>query len=542
MKTTKMNKQGISLIVLVITIIVMIILATAVVITLSNSGIISKANAAVDATDLANVQDLAALLWSDAYIDLKLKGEVDVGKLRGEVLEKLEKAVPNYDSKYDVKITLEGVNVSLKSANELPDTFEGVEMYAKLYSYDDGSGSLLELSNSAETVTTEQGVTLAEDYGNIGNVRYKYIYEEQEYEQDGVTVYISSEANSVMPPWLTLVEEKYEEDEFIEERSLYYDQNNIIKVNIANPISPKSTACLFAYCYGVQEIQGIENLDTSNVIDMHSMFFCCESLTSLNVSNFNTSNVIDMNSMFAGCSGLTSLDVSKFDTSNVRNMANMFDSCRGLTSLDVSKFDTSNVTDMGWMFAFCENLTSLDLSRFDTSNVTNMAGMFWVCNNLTSLDLSKFDTSNVRNMANMFNECRGLTSLDVSKFDTSNVTDMGWMFQYCSNLTSLNVSNFGTSNVTDMNNMFAGCSNLTSLDVSKFDTSNVADMNGMFANCSGLTSLDVSKFDTSNVIDMYSMFKDCTNLEVIYIGEDWVTAENAIGMFKGCKAQTLTLK
>ena len=40
----KSNKRGISLIVLVITIIVIVILAAAVVITLSNTGIIGKAN------------------------------------------------------------------------------------------------------------------------------------------------------------------------------------------------------------------------------------------------------------------------------------------------------------------------------------------------------------------------------------------------------------------------------------------------------------------------------------------------------------------
>ena len=44
------KKQGISLIVLVITIIVMIILAASVVLTLSNSGIINKANEAVEKT------------------------------------------------------------------------------------------------------------------------------------------------------------------------------------------------------------------------------------------------------------------------------------------------------------------------------------------------------------------------------------------------------------------------------------------------------------------------------------------------------------
>ncbi len=64
-----MNKKGISLIVLVITIIVMIILAASVVITLSNSGIINKATTAVDVTNSKEVEQYAQLLWAEAYME-----------------------------------------------------------------------------------------------------------------------------------------------------------------------------------------------------------------------------------------------------------------------------------------------------------------------------------------------------------------------------------------------------------------------------------------------------------------------------------------
>ena len=63
------SKQGISLIVLVITIIVMIILAGAIVIALNNSGIIGRASEAVEKTNLAAVKELAQMAWSEAYAD-----------------------------------------------------------------------------------------------------------------------------------------------------------------------------------------------------------------------------------------------------------------------------------------------------------------------------------------------------------------------------------------------------------------------------------------------------------------------------------------
>ena len=134
---------------------------------------------------------------------------------------------------------------------------------------------------------------------------------------------------------------------------------------------------------------------------------------------------------------ITKLDTTYLNTSNIMNMNSMFNYCELLTSLDVSNFDTSNVTGMSSMFNGCETLTSLNLSNFDTSKVTTMGGMFMRCIGLISLDLSNFNTSNVTNMYYMFSGCRSLTSLDLSNFDTSKVTNMYYMFSGCISLTHI---------------------------------------------------------------------------------------------------------
>ncbi|MBQ3919953.1 MAG: BspA family leucine-rich repeat surface protein, partial [Oscillospiraceae bacterium] len=171
----------------------------------------------------------------------------------------------------------------------------------------------------------------------------------------------------------------------------------VVKKVIIERGTKAGTSLTFAFEWfiALESIEGLNNLDTSNVTDMSFMFCSCSSLTSLDVSNFNTTNVINMRSMFNGCSGLTSLDVSNFNTTNVTNMRCMFNGCSSLTSLDVSKFNTANVTDMNGMFYGCNSLTSLDLSNFNTANVTDMNGMFDGCSSLTSLDVSKFNTANV---------------------------------------------------------------------------------------------------------------------------------------------------
>lgn len=278
-----------------------------------------------------------------------------------------------------------------------------------------------------------------------------------------------------------------------------------------------SAKFLFSYWSNLTEIKGLNNLDTSHITDMNSMFDGSSSLTSLDLSNFNTSNVTDMSHMFYNCNSLEKLDLSNFDTYNVTDMSDMFTGCFALTSLDLSKFNTSNVTDMSGMFYYCSSLASLDLSNFDTSKVTHISSMFEGCTALESLDLSKFNTGNVTDMRQMFSGCSSLTSLDLSNFNTSKVTDMSWMFYRCTSLTSLNLSSFDTSSVTNMSCMFEFCTSLPSLNLSNFNTSNVITMVSMFYTCSSLVSLDLSNFNTSKVENMVLMFGSCSKLSELDI-------------------------
>ena len=202
---------------------------------------------------------------------------------------------------------------------------------------------------------------------------------------------------------------------------------------IANPDS----AYLFSYLKNLKTIQGLENLDTSNVTNMSGMFYDCHSLISLNLRHFNTRNVTDMNSIFENCGNLKSLDLSNFNTSQVANMSWMFDGCSNLTSLDLSNFNTSRVTNMMNMFYGCHILTSINLSHFNTDNVTNMFRMFKYCDSLVNLDLSNFNTSQVTDMVDMFYGCSSLISLNLSHFNTENVMNMFRMFKECNSLNHL---------------------------------------------------------------------------------------------------------
>ena len=179
------------------------------------------------------------------------------------------------------------------------------------------------------------------------------------------------------------------------------------------------------------------------------------------IENINTENVTSMAYMFSSCNKLAELDVTHFNTANVKNMEYMFECCKGLSSLDVTNFNTANVTNMLAMFGRT-SLTSLDVTHFNTANVKDMTSMFYACRGLTSLDVTNFNTANVTSMRDMFCNCDKLTSLDVTNFNTAKVTDMGYMFCRCHNLKEIYVSDkFVTDAVTNSYQMFAYCESLS---------------------------------------------------------------------------------
>lgn len=195
----------------------------------------------------------------------------------------------------------------------------------------------------------------------------------------------------------------------------FTDKTNLIEVDTLVTKIHTDLSFMFKGCSSLTTIHGINEWDTSNVIEMDHMFYQCYALNSLNLSSFDTRKVTDMGAMFAYCIELEELDVSSFNTSNVTDMNDMFWNCKALKTLDLSNFNTGNVTDMDSMFWNCTSLTELDISSFDTGKVTNMNSMFRNCENLTELDLSNFDASNVINMDNMLNRCNSLVNFQAPK-------------------------------------------------------------------------------------------------------------------------------
>lgn len=95
------------------------------------------------------------------------------------------------------------------------------------------------------------------------------------------------------------------------------------------------------------------------------------------VISFNNNS----NQMFYNKTNIKSIKFENIDTSNVTNMASMFNGTNGLVTLDLSSFDTSKVTNMQGMFQYssgnASKLTTIYVSElWDVSKVTSSNNMF----------------------------------------------------------------------------------------------------------------------------------------------------------------------
>ena len=134
--------------------------------------------------------------------------------------------------------------------------------------------------------------------------------------------------------------------------------------------------------YNLIQTIDLENLDTSNVTNMHGMFWGCKNLKKLNISNWNTFKVTDMSYMFSKCTNLVELDLNNWDVSNVIKMDFVFEGCTNLKKLNVSNWKLTNVTSIDRIFKDTINLKFLDLNSWNLNeNIKDQLWCtFWIVN------------------------------------------------------------------------------------------------------------------------------------------------------------------
>ena len=401
------NNKAITLIALVVTIVVLLILAgISINLILDNNGIIQKSKDAKEQTRAAKVEEEKDF-WK---IEEKIYQNDSEKRTLEEVLEKLEKEKAITEK--EKQEILETGEVTIAGRNII---FTNGTIVACGSEEDSVDGCFLG-NTSIKRGDIEQINIITSLNGHDAN--------------DENTWDISERKNGRYLAW-------YEDK----------DNNNFWEVTIAGDgkVKLNKSALLLFGALGIYagkiNINGIENLDTSEVTDMSYMFTNGSQYTDLDLSSFNTSNVTKMSGMFYGCSKLTNVNLANFNTKNVVKLSNLFNGCSTIENINLNSFETSNVTNMYGMFENCENLKNVNLKSFDTSKVTNMEAMFLNCKSLNKIDLSNFNTSNTERLKRMFTNCTLLTELDLSNFRTENLINVETMFSGCKSLKKIDMRN-----------------------------------------------------------------------------------------------------
>ena len=152
-----------------------------------------------------------------------------------------------------------------------------------------------------------------------------------------------------------------------------------------------------------------------NITSFGSVFFRNTAITSIPEGLFkNNVNVTEFGSVFSNCSGLTSIPEGLFKNNvNVTNFGSVFTNCIGLTSIPEGIFKNNvNVKSFTGLFAGCSSLISIPEGLFKNNvNVINFVTTFGY-SGLRNIPEGLFKNNvNVINFVETFRGCTGLTGI-----------------------------------------------------------------------------------------------------------------------------------
>lgn len=323
-----------------------------------------------------------------------------------------------------------------------------------------------------------------------------------------------------------------------------------------------SNVTTMSYTFGANEnsgattVEGISNWNTSNVVNMSSMFSSwdwLEDISSLAPTqrdgyvSWDVSNVTNISEIFSNCDWIKSLHgLEDWNVSNVTTLYRTFYEMPQLRDISaISNWDIHNVTSMKQIFANDEKLTDISpIANWDTSNVEDMSSAFYYAKTLSDISpIAIWNTSKATDLSSMFTNT-AITNTDALattqrdgyvSWDVSNATTIAGMFMLCGQLTDLaGISNWNTSNVTTLGSFLykTAITNVDELATTQrdgyvsWDVSNVKYLDGTFREIPTLTDIEgIVNWDVSNVISMERTFYHDSGLTYVRSLDAWQTNE-----------------
>lgn len=302
----------------------------------------------------------------------------------------------------------------------------------------------------------------------------------------------------------------------------------------------------------VEEIEGLDYLNTANVTDMSGLFAGCESLKELDLLLFNFANVTNTAYMFSGCESLHQIFCNEDFNSNeaISNSESMFQGCTYLIGARNTMCDGENHIDkeyghpdggnenpgyftprslcytifdeqtgtLTYYFDDDQSIREGILEYYTPEKGHDIARFKGYADQIKTVVIDKSMRAwQPKSLANLFDGVsNALTALEtikgLSNINSCKATDMYAMFRNCSALKELDITPIYTGNVKNFAYMFYGCSAIEELDVTQFIITFATNMSSMFANCSSLKTLRGRLDWSKHGMPADDMFFNCISL------------------------------
>ena len=137
------------------------------------------------------------------------------------------------------------------------------------------------------------------------------------------------------------------------------------------------------------DVSSLENLDTSEYVDLSYMFYGCDKINDFNfVKKWDVSKCKNFESMFR-CCRFNNLDfLSNWNLINAINLEDMFRNCINLNDINgIKNWNVENSENFNGMFYFCQNLIDANaLQNWNMNKAKDIRCMFAFCKNLLYVD------------------------------------------------------------------------------------------------------------------------------------------------------------
>ena len=305
----------------------------------------------------------------------------------------------------------------------------------------------------------------------------------------------------------------------------------------------------YHYLSNVQNIKGLENLNTSNVTSMYKTFYGMSGLTSLDLSSWDFGKVDDTYYMFNGCENLETICCNA-DLTGVATSTDMFYWCLKLTGYKGTTYNKSTpVTNASYA---CPDGLSSKQGYFTPgkkiyTSYENATLTYYYDNKWYDRPTVEFYTGKALRFIDYHDAViTGVIDESVKDYPFTTLAylfngfNQSGHFYALKNMTKvIGLEYLNGENVTDMGAMFYDCDALTEIDLGQLKTPKVESIMSAFSNCAELKVIDLSSFDPSKLKHTKLAFCASPKLETIYSKADWsavatLTSDESYNMFQGC--------